>query len=164
MPRDFKRAFRVFVWDRRAWALRRWKYCCLANSRWSCSALVSRSAASNQAFHGPSDLFHRQVFQRVVTRCRSLVFLPHPGAKQLAQLRQVEVAVQAMPAASFVMVQTQLLFGLAKTALHGPTLEGHPQQQPQGDATLPRDAVGHEVFHLVRQHVACYDQTVPTPW
>src|SRR5713226_4617312 len=73
------------------------------------------------------------------------------------------MTVQATPAANFVMVQTQLLFGLAKTALHRPALKSHMQQPSQREATLPRHAIRYEVFHLLRQDVACHDQAVPTP-
>ena len=106
-----------------------------------------------------------------VVRCSSgsscvvcvVELLTHAGAKQVGQLRQVKVPVQATPAANFVMVQTQFLFGLAKAAFYRPTPKGHTQQPPQRDATLPGHTVGQEVFHLVRQNVACYDQAVPTP-
>jgi hypothetical protein len=67
--------------------------------------------------HGPPHLFRRQVFERVFAPRRRLEFLANAGAEQVAQLRQVEVAMHTTPAAHLVMVQTQFLFGLAKTTL-----------------------------------------------
>jgi hypothetical protein len=94
------------------------------------------------------------VFQGIIARHRSIEFLPHPGTKQVAQLRQVEVAVQATPTANLVLVQPQLFFGLAKTTLDGPALKGNAQQPPEREPSLPWHPVRHKVFHLLGQNVA----------
>src|SRR5437660_6714375 len=78
------------------------------------------------------------------------------------KLRQVEMAIATAQAANFVMVQSQFLFGLAKTVLHRPTPKSDTQQPPQAHALLARHAVRYEVFYLLRDDVAGHDQAMPT--
>ena len=79
------------------------------------------------------------------------------------ELRQVEMAVQATPAADLVMVHPQGVFRHPEAAFHHPATEGHSQQPPQCDAPLAGHAVGHEVLHFKQEvRVANLDGTDDT--
>ena len=95
-----------------------------------------------------------------------VVLQTHPGTEQMAELRHVEVAMKAPPAADFVMVHSQFFLALAEATLDRTATEGNSQQPTQRDAlasnriVLARYAVGQEVFHLASQHVSRHDQAM----
>jgi hypothetical protein len=49
-------------------------------------------------------LFRRQEFERLVACRGGFELLPYAGAEQVAQLRQIEMAMDTTPAANFIVV------------------------------------------------------------
>src|SRR5665213_1663207 len=94
--------------------------------------------------YSAADLLDRQAGRRLAVR--PVVLLTDARAKQVAELRDEKMAMDATPAAHFVMIQPQLLLRLPETALHRPTIEGHVQQPAQCDSLFARHTVSHEIF------------------
>jgi len=92
------------------------------------------------------------------------LLLLHTGTEQLAQLRDVEVAVDSLPAAHLKVVHAQLALGNLETAFNGPARERYPQQPFARDG-LPIDhRAGKKVFDLVgMKNIARDDQGVGPP-
>src|SRR5208283_5358804 len=84
----------------------------------------------------------------------SVVFFSVPlmntGTEQLAQLTDVQVAVNPSPRASLEVVHAQLSLGHLETPLNRPAGERDPQHPLQARAAGADHEIRQEVFHFFR--------------
>ncbi len=106
---------------------------------------------------GAADLFGGQQFAAFDVFARR-EFLPRDGAEQLAQDHQEQVAMDAVPAAAFEVIQPEFFLRFAEAVFDRPATEGDAKDHPQCPSVATGDAVREEEFHLVGEHVASNDQ------
>jgi len=112
----------------------------------------------NDNADGAADLFGGEQFATFdVLAWRK--FLSPDGAEQLAQNHHEQVAMDAVPAAAFEVIQTEFFFRFAETVFNRPATEGDAKDHPQCPAIATRDTVREEVFHFVGEHVASDNQS-----
>ena len=75
----------------------------------------------------------------------------------LADLGDVEMAVDGSPAPDLEVTHPQFVLGLLEAVFDRPPGEGDPQEPFDRDAFVSNRHVGDEVLDLVRQDVACDD-------
>ena len=105
--------------------------------------------------YAAADLFHCQS-----SGVAFVETLADTAAKQEAQPRQVVVSMDASPAASLEVVQTQLFFADAKFGFDRPPSKGNAQQSTQRDFVFSDDASGDEKFRFPRADAARNNQCV----
>ena len=68
------------------------------------------------------------------------------------------MAVDAAPAATFEVIQTEFFLRFTEAVFHRPATERHAKNLPQRSAVTARHAVRKKVFGFVGEHVASHDQ------
>ena len=144
------------MWEARAWALRRCRYCRIeaARSRTRCRAAGGRG----------SDAISAWVAKWTCGSVTSGFFPPQPlglaGEEQVADLRDQQMSFEGRIAPDLEVRQAQFALLILQAALDGPAAEGDMQHHRQRDS---RARVAHEVLHLVAiQHMAGDHQPVRT--
>jgi hypothetical protein len=93
----------------------------------------------------------------------------HSGTELMAELRQVEVSMDAAPTADLVMAQPQFLLGLAETTFNRPAVEGdsqwwtRPTTVRAGRYFGPIDGAGAGLGGLRRAVFVTNDETTLRP-
>ena len=101
----------------------------------------------------PADLLHRQQLAAGhLVGGRQL--LTNPRAEQSAENRDVQMPMDAPPAAALEVVPAELFLHFAEAGFHLAAPKRHPQEVAQRPAVSSGYAVAEEVFRLAGQHVA----------
>ncbi len=104
------------------------------------------------------DLFHRQqLAAEDVFLWREL--LANASTEQLAQDGHVEMSMNASPATTFEVIQTEFLLCFSKTLFDRAASEGNAQDLSKRPTVATWYAVGQKVLRFVGQHVASHDKS-----
>lgn len=106
---------------------------------------------------GASDLLRRQQFATDnIFTWRKL--LTNTRTEQLAQNRHEQMPMNAAPAATLEMVQTELFLRFAEAVFNRPASEGYAKNLSQCPAVPTGHAVRQEVFGFIGEDISSYDQ------